>query len=193
MKDFLNFMYYLLIMATMATLIAFVLSSDIHIFIIKLVICLYIIFGGLFLILSPETTKENSSPIKLIIPVTEEEYNYIFKKENLLESYYMNCNIFSISKNIRKDLAKSIYPTESNLYIKYSSVIVKVAITYSSLENLLKEVEEIYKKLSKIKGFEKPNNMDKKDFFVSCLSIYIYRDNNNFNQLAIKVVSNVGE
>lgn len=177
MKDLLEVFSLILFVMSLTLLVIIVLLSDIHPFFIKLVISLLILLGGLFIVLleSERKNKNNSSTkIKLVTPVTTEEYNQIFKSENLLGCYSIGNNIFSLSKSkeIDPDLMETVTPTVSYIYIKYPSITVKTIITYNSLYEFLEEIENIFKELSTKSGFVKPVGASDKNFYVNSISIF---------------------
>lgn len=160
---------------SLVILMIVICQATIQPFFIKFIICLLIILGGLFIIIENEENSNSSTKIKLVIPVTTEEYNQIFKSENLLGCYSMGNNIFSLSKlkEIDSDLMETVTPTVSYLYIKYPSITVKTIINYNSFYEFLKEIENVFKELSTKSGFVKPTGAKiEKNFYVNKISIF---------------------
>ena len=189
MKDLLEVFILVLFVISLVLLVVVVLLSNIQPFFTKLIISLLIILGGLFIVLLESERKNkkesnNSSSIKLVTPVTEEEYNQIFKNENLIMCYCVNNNIFSLTKDIKKDDGP-IYSINSDLYIKYPTMIIKVPITYGSFYEILKEIEKIFKELSSKNGFEKPVDACNKNFIVRSISVFKISQ----EQLAVRLVT----
>lgn len=178
MKDLLEVFILVLFVISLVLLVVVVLLSNIQPFFTKLIISLLIILGGLFIVLLESERKNkkesnNSSSIKLVTPVTEEEYNQIFKSENLLDCYSIGNNIFSLSKSkADPDLMETVTPTVSYIYIKYPSITVKTIIKYNSLYEFLKEIENVFKELSTKSGFVKPAGASDKNFYVNSISIF---------------------
>lgn len=190
MKDLLEIFVLVLFVISLVLLVVVVLLSNIQPFFVKVMISLLIILGGLFIVQIESERKNkkegnNSSSIKLITPVTEEEYDQIFKNENLIMYYCVNNNIFSLTKNIKKDDSGSICSINSDLYIKYPTMIVKVPITYGSFYEILKEIEKIFKELSSKNGFEKPMSASDKNFYVTGISVFRISQ----EQLAVRLVT----
>lgn len=179
MKDLLEVLSLILFVILLVLLVVVVLLSNIQPFFVKFMISLLIILGGVFIVQveAKKTNKEensnSSTKIKLVTPVTEEEYNQIFKSENLLDCYSIGNNIFSLSKSkADPDLMETVTPTVSYIYIKYPSITVKTIIKYNSLYEFLKEIENVFKELSTKSGFVKPVGTNDKNFYVNSISIF---------------------
>ena len=179
MKDLLEVISLILFVILLVLLVIVVLLSNIQPLFVKFMISLLIILGGVFIVqveakkTNNEENSNSSTKIKLVTPVTTEEYDQIFKSENLLDCYSIGNNIFSLSKSkADPDIMKTVTPTVSYLYIKYPSITVKTIINYSSFYEFLEEIENVFKELSTKSGFVKPVGASDKNFYVNNISIF---------------------